>query len=118
VDEIKQTDYCGSITGAKENKAEVCKFEVFYGKLKTAPMVEQYPVNLECKVVHMLNLGTHDLIIGRVDEVYAAEKYVAADGKLDKSKLNLFILDPPNYMLPGNIIGKMMSLGKDLKSGG
>ncbi|MFC1921177.1 hypothetical protein ACFLYQ_05585, partial [Chloroflexota bacterium] len=43
-DLVKETDYCGIESGSKADKVAVCKFDVFYGKLETAPMVEQCPV--------------------------------------------------------------------------
>ncbi len=48
VDLVKETDYCGVASGAKVDKVADCKLKVFYGKLETAPLVDQFPVNLEC----------------------------------------------------------------------
>ena len=45
VDLIKETDYCGIVSGANIDKSKVCGFNVFYGKLKTAPLIEQCPLN-------------------------------------------------------------------------
>src|SRR5512135_706571 len=42
------TDYCGITTGARADKSQV--FDVFYGKLVTAPMARDCPVNIECSV--------------------------------------------------------------------
>ncbi|MFC1904764.1 flavin reductase family protein [Chloroflexota bacterium] len=57
IDLVKETDYCEIQSGSKENKVEVCKFSIFYGRLDTAPLIEQCPINLECKVLHILALG-------------------------------------------------------------
>jgi len=35
--------------------------------------IEQYPINLECKVAHILNLGSRSLVIGRVEETYVSD---------------------------------------------
>ena len=67
---VKETDYCGSISGSKVNKVEACQFNVFYGKLDNAPLIEQCPINLECRVVHILDLGSHSLIVGRIEETH------------------------------------------------
>src|SRR4030066_133496 len=56
VDLVKETDYCGLVSGADADKAKTCGFKVFYGTLDTTPLIEQCPVNLECEVLHMLNL--------------------------------------------------------------
>lgn len=115
VDLVKETDFCGITTGAKVNKADVCRFNVFYGKLKSAPMIEQCPVNVECKVMHMLNLGSHDLIIGKVEEMHVTEGCLT-DGKPDIGKIKPFICDVPEYKVLGETIGRMFSIGKELKS--
>jgi len=83
----KEVDYCGSVSGAKvPNKAEVCKFKVWYGKLGTAPMIEQCPINLECSVVNILDLGGSSLFIGRIEEGYYSENCFT-DGKPDHNKV-------------------------------
>ncbi len=40
VDLVKETDCCGLVSGSKVNKVEACQFNVFYGKLNNAPLVE------------------------------------------------------------------------------
>ena len=72
-DQMEKMDYCGIYSGAGEDKNKVCGFTVFYGKLDTAPMIEQCPVNLECSVVHELELGTHFIFIGEIKEIHASE---------------------------------------------
>ena len=41
-------DYCGIVSRSKEDKSTM--FETFYGKLGSAPMINDMPVNIECKV--------------------------------------------------------------------
>ncbi|MCJ7606053.1 MAG: flavin reductase family protein, partial [Dehalococcoidales bacterium] len=60
-DLIKETDYCGIVSGRDTDKIADCGFTVAYGKLDTAPLIEQCPVNLECEVLHILNVGIHAL---------------------------------------------------------
>ena len=92
---LKEVDYCGSATGAKVDKVKVCRFKVFYGKLGNAPLIEQCPVNLECKVVQVLDLGSHALVVGRVEETHISEDCLT-DGKpdIDKIKPFAFALEP------------------------
>ncbi len=59
---IRETDYCGIISGSRVAKVKACQFKVFYGKLDNAPLIEQCPINLECKVVHILDLGVIHLL--------------------------------------------------------
>lgn len=114
---VKETDYCGIVSGKDTDKVADCKFDVFYGKLSTAPLISQCPVNLECRVVHSLNLGSHDLIVGQIEEVYATESCLT-DGRPDTTKFHPFLwaMPPVNqYCEFGKPIGEAFSTGKQLK---
>ena len=116
-DLVRETDYCGFVSGSKVNKVEVCQFKVFYGKLDNAPLIEQCPFNIECKVVHILDLGSHSLIIGRVEETYCAEGYLT-DGKPDLNKVNAMIYTTQHrqYLTVGQVIADAYSIGQELKA--
>jgi flavin reductase (DIM6/NTAB) family NADH-FMN oxidoreductase RutF len=73
VNQMKEMDYCGIYSGVKEDKNRICGFTIFYGKLETAPLIEQFPVNLECSVVQELKLGSHFLFVGQIEEIHASE---------------------------------------------
>lgn len=117
VDLVKEADYCGITTGAKVDKVKVCQFDVFYGHLKTAPLIEQCPVNLECKVVHVLNLGSHAFIIGEVKGTYVSDDCMT-DGKPDARKIRpiVFNLETSEYLAFGEVIAKSYSIGRELKN--
>lgn len=116
VDIVKEADYCGIVSGAEVDKVAACKFDIFYGKLKNAPLIEQCPVNLACKVEHILKLGTHYLVIGLVEETHVSENCLT-EGKPDFRKINPFIygMGPMSeYFKLGESLGKSFSFGKDL----
>jgi flavin reductase (DIM6/NTAB) family NADH-FMN oxidoreductase RutF len=113
-DLVKETDYCGMISGAKTDKVEDCGFKVFYGKLKTAPLIEQCPINLECEVIHIINLGSHALVIGTVAEVYVSEDCLT-DGKPDVLKVKPFTFFPPKYRAIGEAIADTFKSGREIK---
>ena len=62
----EQVDYCGIYSGKKRDKSEL--FNVFFGVLETAPLIQECPVNLECQVIHTLDLKSHELLIGEILE--------------------------------------------------
>ena len=66
-----KTDYCGVNSGRKTDKSQV--FRTFYGELKTAPLIEECPVNHACKVRHLLDMGSHTLIVGEIVETYVSD---------------------------------------------
>jgi len=115
--QVKEVDLCGIVSGEKVDKVKACKFTVFYGSVETAPMVEQCPVNLECRVEHMLDLGSHVLIIGRIEEVYVTGKCFAGD-QPDLKKIDPLIyttLPSNNYQGLGNVVAKAFKIGLELK---
>ena len=117
VDLVKETDYCGSISGSKVDKVAVCRFKVFYGKLDSVPLIEQCPVNLECKVGHILDLGSHALVIGRIEESYTSDNCLT-EGKPDINKIQplAYIREPSRqYYALGEVIAKSHSVGLELK---
>ncbi|HEY51064.1 MAG TPA: flavin reductase family protein [Dehalococcoidia bacterium] len=116
-DLLKEADYCGIASGAGVNKVQACHFTVFYGKLGTAPMIEQCPINLECRVMHSLELGSHTLYVGRIDEVHASSDCFT-DGRLDLDKVKplVFLQEPlRQYHAVGQFQGKAFSIGLEIK---
>jgi flavin reductase (DIM6/NTAB) family NADH-FMN oxidoreductase RutF len=104
-DIVKEADYCGMVSGAEVDKVAACKFSIFYGQLTNAPLIEQCPVNLACKVEHILTLGTHNLIIGQVMETHISANCLA-DGKPDLKKIQPFVYgmgSPDGILCSGQI---------------
>jgi flavin reductase (DIM6/NTAB) family NADH-FMN oxidoreductase RutF len=118
VDLVREADYCGIISGARVDKVEDCRFGVFYGKLENAPLIEQCPVNLECQVVHTLNLGSHTLFVGRIEESHVSEGCLT-DGKPDVTKIKpiIYATEPARqYYVYGDLLAKAFKIGKEIKA--
>lgn len=117
VDIVKETDYCGIVSGGKEDKVAACAFKVFYGVLKKAPMIEQCPVNLECRLMHSLHLGSHALLVGQIEEVHVSEDCLS-DGEPDVLKINPLIYctgaDKAYYRF-GERVAEAFSVGLEIK---
>ncbi|NHJ21065.1 MAG: flavin reductase family protein [Candidatus Lokiarchaeota archaeon] len=117
---IEATDYCGLKTGEKIDKSQV--FEVFYGELKTAPMIKQAPLNLECRLVNTINtkefISTeskgHFIFFGEIIQAYADETYLT-NGMPDITKMKPFSLTQADrsYWNIGKKIGSAWYIGKD-----
>ena len=118
VDLVKEVDYCGIVSGVEVDKVKACGFKVFYGKLKSTPMIEQCPLNLECSLAHAIDLGSHDLIIGKIEDTHISNNCLT-DGKPDAAKVNPLIYitgDPPYYRALGEVVARAFSIGKELRS--
>jgi flavin reductase (DIM6/NTAB) family NADH-FMN oxidoreductase RutF len=114
--QAKEADYCGIVSGSKADKVEACRFRVFYGKLGNAPLIEQCPVNLECRVVHILDLGSHSLVIGRIEETHVSEECLT-NGKPDVVKINplTYVTSPAaRYQGLGEVIAPAFNIGREL----
>lgn len=113
---IEGTDYCGIVSGKEADKSEV--FEVFYGELKTAPMISKAPLNLECKVLKTLvnkdftgaEKG-HELFIGEIVNAYAEDEYLT-EGAPDITKINTFTYSMKQYWKVGERVAKAWEIGK------
>jgi len=68
---LEKLDYCGIASGRTADKAAV--FETFYGKLETAPMIRECPINIECRVVQTLYRPIHQVFLGEVAAIHASE---------------------------------------------
>lgn len=112
VDMVKITDYCGIVSGRKVDKSNL--FNTFYGQLKTAPMIQECPLNFECKLIQTIKAGNNFIFIGEVVSTYANEA-VLVDGVPDIGKIDpmvLFGVDYHNWKFGSRIAGAY-SIGKD-----
>lgn len=110
VPQVKETDYCGLASGARIDKAADCGFKVFYGSLPNAPMIEQCPVNHACEVVQILNLGSHELVVGRIVESFVSEECLTK-GRVDPAKVQPFVFGGRGYYALGAYIGDAFRCG-------
>jgi flavin reductase (DIM6/NTAB) family NADH-FMN oxidoreductase RutF len=108
----RQVDYCGIYSGARRDKSDL--FNIFYGALKTAPLIRECPVNLECRVIHRLDLKSHELVIGEIIDTYVSEDCVT-DEKPDPEKIDPLIYTPGvmKYQRLGEVVGNAFNMGKD-----
>jgi len=114
---VKETDYCGLVTGAKIDKAQDCNFTVSYGEVAGAPFIEQCPVNIGCNAEHIIKLGSHYLIAGAVKEILVSEDCMTG-GKPDAAKIDpLVVLATPalTYYDVGQSLGAAFRIGKEIK---
>jgi flavin reductase (DIM6/NTAB) family NADH-FMN oxidoreductase RutF len=113
---VVETDYCGIMTGKKTDKATL--FDIFYGELKTAPMIQQCKVCMECRLDRIVDFATHDIFVGEIFQTYADES-VLSDKKIDVSKLKplLFDMNSKKYWSMSGEIAKCWNIGKQVTTG-
>jgi flavin reductase (DIM6/NTAB) family NADH-FMN oxidoreductase RutF len=113
-DLMEMTDYCGLVSGKEVDKSGL--FEIFYGELKSAPMIRECPLCMECRLFQTVPLPSHHLFLGEIVGAYTEERYLT-EGKPDVRKMNPFLLTMPdnNYWAVGEQLGKAWNRDVKLK---
>ena len=114
-DMVSITDYTGLVSGKRTDKSGL--FKVFYGELKAAPMIEECPLNIECRVTQKVDLPTNSFFIAEIVNIYCDENFMT-DSKPDAAKIKPFVLTMPDnrFWAIGECIGKAWHEGKKFLS--
>jgi flavin reductase (DIM6/NTAB) family NADH-FMN oxidoreductase RutF len=111
---VKETDHCGLVSGKTEDKSAL--FKTFYGKLKSAPMIEECTVNMECELIKTIDFPSHDVFVGKIAATYC-DKAVLTEGVVDFGKVQpiLFVMNDRSYWKLGDKFAKAWDVGKELE---
>lgn len=100
-------DWCGVRSGKKYNKFLETGLTPVHGSHVSAPLINEAPVNIECKVTQVISLGTHDMFLAEVVAVHADEKlFNPKTDALQLQRANLVSYSHGHYYDLGKIIGK------------
>lgn len=107
---LTKADYCGTVSGHDVDKSQL--FDIFFGELKTAPMIQECPVNLECKVIKEFCIKHRQVFVGEVAQAYANEEFVV-HRKERRGIADMIRLDPIIYSLDNRYyrIGEPIGVG-------
>ncbi len=109
-DMLPLVDYCGQVSGRDVDKGAL--FDIFYGDLDAAPLIQACPVNLECHVAKEFSIQHRQVFVGEVVQTYVDESLVAVvDGRSTVASLGE--LDPILYALDNRYysIGEPIGIG-------
>ncbi len=114
---IKEMDYFGLVTGKNNSKFLDTGLTATKGTFVDAPYVEEFPINIECKLIKTIELGSHIQFIGEIVEVKISEEVVDEKGNSDIAKLKpiLFVGNDRSYYGLGDKLGNAFSIGEDFK---
>ena len=112
----KETDYIGIASGKNTDKLETAALTPVKSDRVDAPYVKEFPVILECRLLHVLDLGLHTQFIGEILDVKADESVLAENGLPDIEKVKPLIFAPGSrtYYGIGQFVGKAFSIGKEI----
>ncbi|MBU4354024.1 MAG: flavin reductase family protein, partial [Proteobacteria bacterium] len=83
---VREADYLGMATGKDVNKFAATRLTAVASDLVDAPYVAEFPLIIECRVIHTLEIGLHTLFIGEILDVKADEHVLGENGFPDIEK--------------------------------
>lgn len=101
----RATDWCGVRSGRDYDKFKEMRLTPVAAAVVKAPVVEESPVAIECKVRQVIPLGSHDMFLADVVNVLVDEEYIDAEsGKLDLQRAELITYSHGEYFRLGDVI--------------
>ena len=113
----KEADFIGTSTGKRVDKFSSTGLTPVKSELVDAPYVKEFPLILECKLIHTIEAGLHTLFIGEIIDVKADDAVLGEEGLPDIEKVKPIIFSPVirTYHGVGKHIGKAFSIGRKIE---
>lgn len=105
-DLARSVDFCGVKSGRDIDKFKECNLTKEQGSEVSVPMIKECPINIECRVKEIKELGTHDMFIAEILAVNVDEKYLDKTGRFDMEACNLLAYSHGQYYSLGERLGK------------
>ena len=113
-DLVWETDEAGVRSGRDLNKWESLHLHQEEGKILSVPMILECPVNMECKVKQVLELGSHDLFLAEIVAVHVDSALLDEKKRLQLEKAKLLAYSHGQYFGLGTVLG---SFGFSVRKG-
>lgn len=103
---VRAADFCGMHTGRKVDKFEKCALTPVYEDGFSAPIIEESPLSLCCKVSQIIPLGSHDMFLSDIVSVYANDDLFDKNGRLCLERAGLVSFSHGQYFEQGKKLGE------------
>lgn len=115
-DQVAIADYCGIASGRSADKFEVCGLTAIKSDLVDAPYAGEFPLVLECKVIHTYEIGLHTQFIGEILDVKVDPDVIGDDGKPDILNVDpiIYATKVQKYHRVGEQIEDAFQVGKTI----
>jgi flavin reductase (DIM6/NTAB) family NADH-FMN oxidoreductase RutF len=117
VDHMDVADFFGIATGNKmADKFERTGYSAVKSDFVNAPIIEEFPVVMECELQEEIDTDTLHAIIGKIKNTSANEEVLAVNGKIDPAKVKALIFDQfrNGYYTVGEKVGQAWNAGAKL----
>jgi flavin reductase (DIM6/NTAB) family NADH-FMN oxidoreductase RutF len=113
----READYFGLVSGKNEDKFTASGLTPVKSEIVDAPYVKEFPLVLECKVIHTLEIGLHTQFIGEIMDVKVDEFVLNEKGLPDIEKVRPIVFSPEtrSYHKVGAYLGEAFSIGKNIR---
>ena len=111
---VREADYFGIASGRNEDKFAATGLTPIKSDFVNAPYISEFPLNLECKVVHIIDLGLHTQFVGEVVNI-KVDGDLPGDGPqplIEQIRPIIYAPDSGSYYSIGGVVGKAFSAGK------
>mgnify|MGYP002515380824 FL=1 len=102
---LKAADFCGVKSGRDVNKFAEAELTPVAATAVKAPLIEESPLSLECRVTEVKHLGSHDMFLAEIVAVDVADEYLDADGKFRLEDSGLIAFCHGGYYALGGKVG-------------
>ncbi len=109
---LKQADFCGSVSGSKQSKADV--FAWTAGEAG-APLIDDAKLSFECRVEDVYECGSFENFVCSIAGTYADESILNERGRVDFSRFKPVLFEMPNYtyLSTGETVGNCLKLDEE-----
>ena len=94
---LRAVDYCGSVSGREKDKFKATGLTPLPARYVKPPLIEECPVNVECKVRDVIRMGSHDVFAGDVLAIHIDEEIIGENGLPDLAKFNAIAFASNKY---------------------
>ena len=102
---VRACDFCGVRSGRDVDKFKTCKLTAEESFSVEAPSVAECPLSLECRVIDIIELGSHDMFLADIVSVAVKEELIDQNGRLALEKAGLLAYVHGEYFTLGKKIG-------------
>jgi flavin reductase (DIM6/NTAB) family NADH-FMN oxidoreductase RutF len=115
-DYAAQADYVGIASGKDGDKFAAAGLTPVRSDLVDAPYVGEFPLVLECRLLHTIEIGLHTQFIGEILDVKAEESVLGEKGFPDIEKVRPLLFEPEvnTYHGVGRFVGKTYKIGRQI----
>ena len=112
---IVETDYAGVVSGKDADKFGVTKLTPVRCSMIDAPMIMEFPISMECRLTHTLELGTHDMFVGEIVACWVDDTVLDGNGRPVPQKIDplVYAIGRGYYGL-GSFVAASHDVGKKL----